>query len=344
MTQRLEDLTRVEKTQRAEDIVRAAWPAWGGTVGSLRVLGDGFNTVFCGASSAHGRVVVRVHRRDGRSVGAMGVEAQWLERLDGRGVQVPRLIRAATGAPYATVETIDPTAPRWVSVFAWQEGQTLAGHLNAANSETELIRRVGQLGALAARLHADTSGFHALDSEAARHDNVLGSNRDALTQAGIPARLVEPLHAARTICDATFAAAISQPQQLCHADLHTGNALVYPDDSLGLIDFDDCALMSPAYDLGIAVFYLGAFKDPDGLPPTGDAIERRVEAFANGYAGMRPWPVTDEALLPFVIARQVYLLNLFAQDPNTDYEADFLPYCERVADRLEAWLSRGLYP
>jgi len=49
--------------------------------------------------------------------------------------------------------------------------------------------------------------------------------------------------------------------------------------------------MSPPYDLGIAAFYFGVFKGPDGQPPVGGALKRRVEAFAVGMAGWKACPL-----------------------------------------------------
>ncbi len=340
-----DQLDKPAQNEHVEAIARQAWGNWGHRLGPLELLNDGFNTVFR-ADSDRGQVVVRVHRRDARDENGLHVEHRWTRALADSGFNVPSILETAEGRPFATHDTDDPTAPIWVSVFAWREGHILSKSFGEGglNHEHEVQPRIEALGSLAARLHEHTHHYRELDALAPRLDRVAGV-ASKLTAADLPPSLWPIYDEAHDLCDVTFAAMDRTKRQLCHADLHAGNILVTPFGSLGLLDFDDCAFTWPEYDLGIAAFYLRVLSlGPNHEPPDYDTFTRRLEWFERGYASVRPWRVPPPLLATFIVARQLALLNLLATERDPDRRASFEAYCTRVEGRLRTWLDEGLWP
>lgn len=340
-----ETLDKPARTARCEALARALWPRFGDHLGPLSLLNDGFNTTFR-ADSDRGPVVLRVHRIDHRTIDGLNAEHRWTRRLAADGMLVPELLETRDGEAFALNEGGDPTEPRFVSVFAWRPGHVLSASFGEGgkSEEREVLPHFEALGHLVARLHDHSATFRELDHLAPRLDRVFPFEPEVLTEHDLPPTLWALFSRARELCFLTFGAMADTPQQLCHADLHAGNLLVTPDGRLALLDFDDCAMTWPAYDLGIAAFYLRVVPlGPDRPPPTFDEFMHRLTAFERGYRTLRPFPVEQPTLATFMIARQLALLNLLAQERDPERRASFPAYCTRVEERLRAWLDEGLW-
>lgn len=344
---RFEDLDKAAQTARCEAIARTAFVAWGDVLGPLALLSDGFNTNFLGDSD-RGRVVIRVHRRDLRGEGGLITEQRWTDALRASGLRVPEVLSTRAGTPFLDRgqdqgHDRDPTEPRHVSVIAYREGKVLAESLSVDGDESELMPALFELGSLAATLHAHTEHHHELDHLAPGLIAPLGSAPAVLTEDHLDPVLWSLYREALYECHAVFATQTA-PLQLCHADLHAGNVLL-TEHGVALIDFDDCAMTWPGLDLGIAAFYLRVMPfGPDRPPPDRDTFERRLAEFRRGYTTLRPWPVSDRDLATFVVARQLSLLNLLAQEQDPDRRAAFSSYRDRVRARLTTWRDEGLWP
>lgn len=343
-TARFDDLDKAAQTARCEAIARASFAAWGDVLGPLALLSDGFNTTFLGDSD-RGRVVIRVHRRDLRGEDGLIVEQRWTDSLRASGLRVPHVLPTRAGKPFIDrgADVDDPSEPRHVSVIAYREGKVLAESLSVDGDESELMPALFELGSLAATLHAHTEHHHELDHLAPGLVAPLGSAPPVLTAEHLDPALWSLYSEALHGCQAVYAAQ-SGPLQLCHADLHAGNVLL-TEHGVALIDFDDCAVTWPGVDLGIAAFYLRVMPfGPERPPPSRDAFAGRLAAFRRGYETLRPWPVSDQDLAAFIVARQLSLLNLLAQEHDPDRRAAFETYRIRVGERLGAWRSEGLWP
>ncbi|HRE90019.1 MAG TPA: phosphotransferase [Myxococcota bacterium] len=335
-------LDKAQQTARCEAIARTAFGAWGDSLGPLSLLSDGFNTTFLGDSD-RGRVVIRIHRRDHRGDNGLLVEKRWTDELRAQGLRVPEVLPTREGAPFLEWRSGDSTEPQHVSVIAYRDGKVLSESLTGGADESAILPHLAELGALAATLHGHTEAHHELDHLAPRHLAPLGVSAPFLTEAHLDPSLWALYSDALTRCEAVFALQTA-PLQLCHADLHGGNVLL-TGDGVALIDFDDCAVTWPGLDLGIAAFYLRVMPFGAERPaPDAAAFADRLSAFRAGYESQRPWPVSDRELAVFIVARQLSLLNLLAQERDPDRRAAFTSYRERTRTRLGAWRDEGLWP
>lgn len=339
---RFEDLDKARQTRRCEVIAREAFSAWGDALGPLTLMSDGFNTTFLGESD-RGRVVIRVHRRDLRGESGLIVEQRWTAALRDEGLLVPEVIMTRHGEPFLRRQADDATEPLHVSVIAYREGKVLGETLSTSDEESSLEPHLFELGALAATLHDLTEHRHELDHLAPRLVEPLGIATSFLAENHLGPKLWSLYSEALEGCRAVYAAETG-PLQLCHADLHAGNVLVTR-HGIALIDFDDCAVTWPGLDLGIAAFYLRVMPfGPERPAPDAATFSRRLAAFRAGYTSRRSWPVSDHVLTAFVVARQLALLNLLAQERDPDRRAAFDTYRARVEARLSAWREDGLWP
>jgi len=346
MTRPFASLEKPDQTSLAAAIARASWHHWGDTLGELELLNDNFNTVFR-ADSDRGPVVLRVHRRDARTTDGLLVEHRWTRALAASGFDVPEVFETHDGAAFATHESDDASRPRWVSAFRWRDGQLLSKSFGdgGLTHERDVWPRIEALGNLTARLHLHTEHYRELDHLAPRLDEVSGHVPLVLKPDMLPPSLGPIYGEALELCEVTFQAMANAKRQLCHADLHSGNVLITATGGLSLLDFDDCAYTWPEYDLGIAAFYLRVLSLGSGHElPNYDAFTQRLQHFERGYATVRPWTVASPTIATFIIARQLALLNLLAQDDDPERRASFEPYCARVEERLKTWLAEGLWP
>jgi Ser/Thr protein kinase RdoA (MazF antagonist) len=123
---------------------------------------------------------------------------------------------------------------------------------------------------------------------------------------------------------------------LIHADLHPDN-IVIDGDSLGLIDFDDCAFGWHLYDLASALIEYSDAED----------FALLHTALLDGYREHRALSSDCERLLPvFLLLRGMALVGWFHQRPEHADSGFFLTVKERVlsqsaqllcAKSLNAW-------
>lgn len=121
-----------------------------------------------------------------------------------------------------------------------------------------------------------------------------------------------------------------RPGHVIHADLHQGNVRFSKGHTVGVLDFDDCAVGTPAQDVAISLFYLQRF----------DHFAQLRAGFRQGYSELRAWP--DDDVIDQLMLHRV--LTLFAgiqahHDPKLHaLGAQLLP---TWTERLRVGLSRA---
>ena len=111
---------------------------------------------------------------------------------------------------------------------------------------------------------------------------------------------------------------------LIHADMHGGNVLWY-EDSLSVIDFDDCGFGFPLQDLATALYYLDT--------PEQDA------AFKKGYASIAPVPECSEKEMKMLfLQRRIVLLNYLYETSNLEHRTMIPEYQEETLRRIKNFL------
>jgi Ser/Thr protein kinase RdoA (MazF antagonist) len=112
---------------------------------------------------------------------------------------------------------------------------------------------------------------------------------------------------------------------LIHADMHGGNVLWY-EDSLSVIDFDDCGFGFPLQDLATALYYLDT--------PEQDA------AFRRGYESVAPVPECSEKEMKMLfLQRRIVLLNYLYETSNLEHRSMIPDYQEETLRRIRNFLA-----
>ena len=286
-------------------------------------------------STDSGDFVLRLHRPGYHTLAELESERMWIRALFEAGVAVPRPLRTRDGKEFADVAIDALGQRRYVGVSSWTEGEILARVLRHRNTVGDLERFYGQLGGIAAAMHAQSTrwtlpaGFtrQALDA-----DGLVGAapfwgrfwEHPLLSDA--ERRLLESTR------DALYAALTRHGRDaatygVIHADLHTGNVLL-DGERLTAIDFDDAGFGWHAYDIAVALFN---HRDAPEYP----AVEA---AFLRGYRAVRPLSAATCALLPmFSLIRALAIIGWIHQRPELDRSAFLREYKDRICAQCAAF-------
>jgi len=113
--------------------------------------------------------------------------------------------------------------------------------------------------------------------------------------------------------------------RIIHADMHGGNVL-WHQDSLSVIDFDDCGLGLPIQDFATALYYFDT--------PEQDA------AFKEGYKSVAPIPeCSDKEMKMFFLQRRIVLLNYLYETSNLGHRSMIPEYQEETLRRIRNFLE-----
>lgn len=299
-------------TAVAEEAVRAYPFSPGATVTLVNVSE---NVTFRIDDPATGeRAALRVHRTEYHDAPAIESELVWLDALRADGtVEVPPIVPARDGRRVLTFDA--GGEDRHVTVFRWVEGV-------APDPDGDLVPQFRTLGELTARLHDHAAAWTPPPGFARPvwgYDEILGARalwgrwedgiglddegRALLTRAAAHVR--ERMDAHGTTPD-RFG--------LIHGDLRLPN-LLFDDDVVRVIDFDDCGRSWFMYDFGAAVSFI---EDDPRLPEI-------TAAWVEGYRAARELDPEVEAEIPtFVLARRLMLTGWVARNHEHAPEAQAL--------------------
>ena len=116
--------------------------------------------------------------------------------------------------------------------------------------------------------------------------------------------------------------------QLIHADLQFANVL-WHNDAMSILDFDDAGIGFPLQDLAISIFYLREGRE----------AEKHLLA---GYTSTAPLPEYEQSELELLIAsRSLALLNLLFETTKADDLGLIPEYVEKTGRRLKYYLDTG---
>lgn len=292
----------------------------------MRLLLYAFNATFRVDTVDGRRVALRLNVSGRTEPGHLAAETAWLESLAvDSDVLVPRPLPTGDGRRWATVPC--PALGRDLPVVAmsWMDGPNLEAGSVAG------CRELGRTTALLHRHAVDwalPSGAHLPSMRQVLVDE---PDRISADHPGVDDRaravLVEALAVAQRATDEVWA---NGPVHVVHADLHGGN-VKWHGGRIGVFDFDDSCLGTPAQDLAVALYYL---RD----------APRRERALFDGYAEAGRLPdLPDDRFEALVAGRNLGLLNTVLGgrihlDPG--FEA---VYVQRSVARLRAFLDTGTY-
>jgi Ser/Thr protein kinase RdoA (MazF antagonist) len=282
-----------------------------------------------------GDFVLRLHRPGYHTLAELESERMWIRALFDAGVAVPRPLRARDGSEFVEVAIDALGQRRYVGVANWTDGEILARVLRHRNTVGDLEHFYGQLGGIAAAMHAQSTrwtppkGFtrHALDA-----DGLVGAAPFWGRFWEHPALSAGERALFESTRDALYAALVRYGRDaatygVIHADLHTGNVLL-DGERLTAIDFDDAGFGWHAYDIAVALFN---HRDA----PDFAAVET---AFLRGYRAVRPLDDSTYAMLPmFFLIRALAIVGWIHQRPELDRAAYLRDYKERICAECAAF-------
>lgn len=259
------------------------------------------------ATAQPAELVLRVHRPGYQSAASIRGELTWMGALRAdAGISTPRLVPAADGS--AAVDLGPEASVRHVSAFALIDGVT--------GEEAPERFSMRELGRITALLHRHASGWtpppdferFGWDLEAC-----LGPAARWGSHVGAPgvAAADEPLlaEAADVVRERVEGYGRDRARYgLIHADLRLSNLMITPEDTLVVIDFDDCGWGWFVYDLAAAISWL---EDDPSTPAA-------ISDWLAGYAGVRTLDPTDLAMIPvFVMMRRLMLTAWLGSHPDS---------------------------
>lgn len=240
---------------------------------------------------SQGKAYLRLTTPFRRSFTEIAAEIAWIEHLAKSGLPVPELIATSTGEKIVTFSEGDQT---FVAVV-------FLGVAGEHPSETHVIGPtfLHTLGSLIAKMHLASSPFKTLHAHYQREEwfNERGI-RHALAAAPFA-----PETDLRERFDQTIAWMRTLPRTsdhygLIHADLGALNLFIGEDDTITIIDFDDCCDHWFVFDLAIVIFSMAGRFEVGKV----DLREQEwIRTLVAGYRTIRPLSDTEISWIPRLI-------------------------------------------
>ncbi|MFT4874180.1 phosphotransferase enzyme family protein [Congregibacter sp.] len=281
---------------------------------TLRLVAISENVTFCVTDIGGDKYALRLHRPGYNSLRELESERIWTSALGLKGLRVQTPERTTVGDFFCEVPVGDNGERRYAGLTRWLNGQVLGDYLRNESEQTSRLQIFKDIGALAAKMHTQAiewempSGFSRAYLD---RDGLLGedprwgrfwehSALDKDTQQ-LLLRLRKRLQRTLEVYGVT-----SQNFSLTHADLHPDN-LLFGEDVLGIIDFDDAAFGWHMYDLAAALFEY-----------QGDADFAQIsDALIAGYRTQRALGTGDQSMVQvFLLIRGLALIGWFHQRPE----------------------------
>lgn len=270
---------------------------YGVTADGLRSLGAYESEVYAFEAGAAPRIL-KVIDPSHRTPELVQAEVDWLLALSEAGVSVSEPVPAATGR---YVEVL-PDSGHVVVAFARAPGDLVP----ASRWTDDLLERWGRLLGL---MQAQARGYEPP-----------GPRRHALADHSYAFRADEleaedPAFVAAASEVVARGAPLLRPDSpgldggLVHADLHSGNLLVF-EGTLTAIDFDDCGYGSFAFDLAMPLYYgvRHLMRAHEGITGA-EAAERFLGPFLRGFVSAAPLPAGGAEAIDLALRlRQVELV------------------------------------
>lgn len=323
-----EQLTPRGQARRLGAVARAAIGLWPVEVARLRFLADATSVTFRVDATDGTRYALRVARPGEMDRDQTHAEFAWLLDLAEHHPELgaPRPLETLDGRLLPAVEAPGVPGPCVCVLMTWIPGvmpgkaSTLADH-----------RRLGRLSA---QLHRAAETFEPPpDFRCARWDRVCYFPQDPKVlfesrfEEWVPSARRAMLQAAWDRCEAMLADVMAlDGHRVLHGDLHPWNVMRVR-TRLRPLDFADLIWGPPIQDIAVSLFYLQTRDDYPALR----------DAFAEGYATVRPYPADDwDTVRGLHMARELMFCN---------YIVRALPAYRKTLperfDRLEAWMGEA---
>ena len=287
-----DDLPEKEQIDRLRKLADVALRKFGFSQYQLTFLQHLVNTTFR-LDCNDGRYLVRIHRAKTQT--AVASELVWLEALVRKttvSVQTPQ--RSLDGEMIVVGEHGGVPEPYPVTVLSWLDGQILT-------QDQRSPHHFYRLGQLVAKLHDHAQHWTpSFELNRPIYDAASVLESDSLSNNQLPENVREHLRTLHKQLQEVEQRLGKNPAQfgLIHSDLSFGNVL-FMDDEVLPIDFDDCGFGYYLYDL--AVILAGPWERPGFL--------QRRNALFQGYREICELPDEHLSLIPTFMAMRASSLG-----------------------------------
>jgi Ser/Thr protein kinase RdoA (MazF antagonist) len=293
---------------------------------SAELLNVSENATFLVSDPGTGPSVLRVHRLGYHTEQEIASELAWMDALRAEaGVRTPRVLPAADGRRVVAVpENAGPT--RYCVRFEFLPGaEPGAEHFEELGEITARMHRHVRGWARPARFTRFHWDYAAAFGEAARWGRWQDGIGVGPAEHKVLARLDDALRA-------RLEAFGQGPERygLVHADTRLANLLVYQ-ESVSVIDFDDCGFSWYLYDLATSVSFFEHSPEVPGL----------LDSWLTGYRRAGRLTAEDEAeIWTFIMFRRLLLLAWIGSHRGVDIAAELgAGYTQGTCDLAESYLS-----
>lgn len=250
--------------------------------------------------------------RPGPTAAHVAAEVAWMHALQTETtLRVPGIMRTIDGQQVVEINGQCCVLARW-----------LDGAMRAKGLTPNMLAAVGEA---LAQLHAHGEAWRPPEGwSRPQFDGVWLRAPDPTP--GLPPETRDLFLEAADRVAPVLAAQRALPRHVIHADLHQGNYRFARGHDVGLIDFDDCAIGTPAQDVAITLYYLQSLPQFDAL----------WAALRRGYTRRRPWPTDPETTRVLMVWRTLHLCSDCAAHPSAEVRA----FVERMIPKWTARIQR----
>ena len=259
-------------------------------------------------------LVLRLHRPRYNSIEELNSERIWTRALKESGISVQDSLLTRQGQQFELVDIPGTDEQRYAGMTTWLEGMLLSEYLATSSDGEERKRLFRRIGGIAAAIHNQSTLWKEPPGFKRRRLDLDGLLGEAphwgrfWEHAELTKTEKELLLRARERARTALSAYGERPDNfsLIHADLHPAN-IIYNEDDLALIDFDDSAYGWHMYEIASALI-------EDRFLPGFAALR---DALLEGYLEHRPLAERDVDMLPdFLLLRGMAIIGWLHQRPE----------------------------
>ncbi len=290
--------------QMAEDVL-LKYPV---KVRRLDFIHHGENATFK-VHTRSGDYLLRLHRDGYHTKDAILEELQWMRRLSEKTeINVQKPVCSVDNNLVETQHAPTFANPRHCDLLEWRDGQ-----IRFKGITTNSFYSIGQL---LAKLNHSTENIKVKHRRYWMPEKLIGKSDTKLGDLAAIKTIYKKEFPHLDQCRAQILRALqayakqNQNQlRLIHADLHFGNT-IWQKTEPHPIDFDDCGLGFPAYDLAIVLYASGRIYKQNQKKEKQAAFDQLLE----GYSSIRNLSAADIRIIPyFILARRIAMLGWLYQ-------------------------------
>jgi Ser/Thr protein kinase RdoA (MazF antagonist) len=312
------DLPQEDQIKELELFARVILEEYPVVVLDVKSINFGYNATMKITAENGSSYALRININSPRTAENLKAEIAFVRFLaeDGR-VKVPHPLENREGNFYTSILHEESGRMFHCVLYSWILGEEL--------EDEPTDEQLSALGAAMATMHHAAKGFQLPEgSSLPTFDDPLWWTEDFLLseKSVLDADAKDLISRALSAIKSGVAKFYANgTPMLIHADMHGGNVLWY-EDSLSVIDFDDCGFGFPVQDLATALYYLDT--------PEQDA------AFKRGYESIAPVPECSENEMKMLfLQRRIVLLNYLYETSNLEHRSMIPEYQEETLRRIK---------